>query len=160
MASITNGQFHPKNPDLFLTSSLDSTMRQWNIQAKRYGMESNLPHQDVFKLKDERGVKTGITTCSYDHKGDVILAGCLDGSIQVWDVRATSSQRPQAVIRNAHNPNKGQITCLKPMRAQYNFLSRATQDENFAEDSDASMKLWDLRMVKKAGTEAVWSWRH
>lgn len=33
VASITGGQFHPKNQDLFITSSLDGSVRQWDMKA-------------------------------------------------------------------------------------------------------------------------------
>jgi WD40 repeat protein len=33
VASITCGQFHPKNQELFITSSLDGSVRQWDFNA-------------------------------------------------------------------------------------------------------------------------------
>lgn len=81
VASITGGMFHPKQADIFLTSSLDGSVRQWDLNAKLYGMDQNLPQRDVLKTKDNRGLKVGVKACTYNHKGEMIMAGCLDGSI-------------------------------------------------------------------------------
>lgn len=43
IASITAGSFHPKDPNLFITSSLDSTLRQWDVRTPLYGMGEELP---------------------------------------------------------------------------------------------------------------------
>ena len=81
VAAITGGMFHPKNAELFVTSSLDGSVRLWDYNAKLYGMDQNLPQIQVIKAKDQKGLKVGVNTCSYNHKGELVMAGCLDGSI-------------------------------------------------------------------------------
>lgn len=155
VASITGGQWHPKSAQEFITCSLDGSVRIWDVEGKLHGLEQNLPHKQILKAKDARGLKVGISACAYTHKGELVLAGCLDGSIQVWDTRASSFYRPQILIQKAHDPNQGDITCLKPLRTNgpNQFLTRSIQTENQVMESDqaASMKLWDLRMNKDTG---------
>ena len=76
VASITAGQFHPKVKELFITSSLDGSVRQWDINTQLYGVDQNLPSIDTIKTKDIKGLKTGVLTCTYNHKGEMIMAGC------------------------------------------------------------------------------------
>ena len=55
------------------------------MNSQGAGMELHLPHRDVLKVRDSKGIKTQAVACSYDHKGNQIIAGCQDGSIQIWD---------------------------------------------------------------------------
>ena len=111
----------------------------------------------VLKTKDQRGIKMGVRTCSYNHKGDMVMAGCSDGSIQMWDSRAQSFHRPQIHSPDGHDPNVGNITCLKPMHDSNMLVSRSNQMENKEMKSDyqASLKLWDIRNTKSP----VKAWR-
>lgn len=92
-------------------------MRLWDVQhGKLVGMESNLSHKQLMKAKDSRGLKIGISAASYCHKGDLIMAGCLDGSLQLWDLRENTLHRPSITVPRAHDTNQGEITCIKPLR--------------------------------------------
>jgi len=66
-------------------------------------MDQALPQKDVIKTKDCKGLKVGATTCGYSHKGDLIMAGCSDGSIQIWDTRSQTFYRPSVTIEKAHD---------------------------------------------------------
>jgi len=39
VAAILDGKWHPKNDSLFLTSSSDGTIRQWDLNSKPVGMD-------------------------------------------------------------------------------------------------------------------------
>jgi WD40 repeat protein len=39
IAAILDGKWHPKNDNLFLTSSSDGTIRQWDLNSKPVGMD-------------------------------------------------------------------------------------------------------------------------
>jgi len=39
VASITSGMFHPKQKNIFVTCSLDSSIRIWDVNGKKYGVE-------------------------------------------------------------------------------------------------------------------------
>jgi WD40 repeat protein len=54
------------------------------------------------KTKNESGQITGVTTCAYNHKGELLMAGCEDGSIQIFDEKSSGSfHRPEIHIKKA-----------------------------------------------------------
>mmetsp|Transcript_8622 Transcript_8622/g.14579 ORF Transcript_8622/g.14579 Transcript_8622/m.14579 type:complete len:228 (-) Transcript_8622:581-1264(-) len=107
-------------------------------------MDQNLPSRDTFKCKDKRNLKTPVLACTYTHKGEFIVAGCQDGSIQVWDQRANALHRPQIRISEAHSED---ITFLKAFRDPNQLASRSLYTD--AEASCASLKIWDIRKASK-----------
>lgn len=52
VAAISDGKWNPKNDNLFLTSSYDGTIRQWDLFGKPVGMEQNLGHSLLIKTRD------------------------------------------------------------------------------------------------------------
>lgn len=76
VAAITGGMWHPKEDNLFISASLDGTVRQWDMNSEGAGMEGHLPHRDVLKVRDMKGLKTCALACTYNHKGNQIFAGC------------------------------------------------------------------------------------
>ena len=102
VASINDGQWHPKENHLFLTGSQDGTVRQWDMYSKEVGVEQQLAHQSLMKAKGARGAKVTISTAQYSHKGEMVYGGCGDGSVQIWDLRSNNLYRPQYHITDAH----------------------------------------------------------
>ena len=45
VAAITGGTWHPKEENLFITASLDGTVRQWDMNSEGAGMENHLPQR-------------------------------------------------------------------------------------------------------------------
>jgi WD40 repeat protein len=91
----------------------------------------------VIKAKTAQGRKNPITYCSYNRDGNIIGAGCEDGSIQWWPTKGPYN-RPIECIREAHSA--GGITSLCFHEDGYTLISRALDD---------TMKVWDIRNVKK-----------
>merc|ERR1719329_672449 len=56
---LTDGMWHPQSPDNFITSSLDGTIRIWDMRAKPVGMDQVLPSIHVLKTLDRRNVCLG-----------------------------------------------------------------------------------------------------
>ena len=106
------------------------------------------------KTKNSRGLKTGVTSCTYTHKGDLILAGCEDFSVQMWDSRALSYHRPSVHIEKAHIDD---ITCIKCLRDPNLFVTRSMKGKSQPDLSDleASLKLWDIRKTK----DPIFAWK-
>ena len=77
---VTGGEFHPFDISTVVTSSLDSTVRLWDIEANRVGIESLLPCKQVIKLKDQKGSNTAVWKSRVSPDGEKILAACQDGS--------------------------------------------------------------------------------
>ena len=87
------------------------------------------------KAKGATGVKVAITTSQYSHKGEMVYGGCSDGSVQIWDLRASNLYRPQYHYTDAHSPGC-EITAIQMFRDSHRFASRSQDD---------TMKMWDIR---------------
>jgi WD40 repeat protein len=103
------------------------------LHAKLVGMEQNLAHVLLIKSRDSRGQKLPVNCITYNKKGDSIISGCTNGTIQSYDLRITS--RPSLLIPQAHLPGSA-ISHLKVYRDGTRFVSRGMDD---------TMRLWDVR---------------
>ncbi|MCL4120801.1 UNVERIFIED_CONTAM: hypothetical protein GTU68_041924 [Idotea baltica] len=128
-SGLTDGKWHPKNKEEFLTSGRDGTCRIWyttRVFQQIY----------VIKPRASNGLKTHPTTCNYSRDGLLVASGCDDGSIQMWDHRKnfvnTSFQ-----IRKAHERGDT-ISCLS-----FSYDNKA-----FATRGEQTLKLWDMRNNK------------
>lgn len=59
-----------------MTSSEDGTVRIWDC--------TEVVQKTVIKPQLAKPVRTAVTTCSYSSDGNLIAAGLMDGSIQLW----------------------------------------------------------------------------
>eukprot|EP00299_Pterocystis_sp_00344_P015211 c7587_g1_i1.p1 GENE.c7587_g1_i1~~c7587_g1_i1.p1 ORF type:complete len:703 (+),score=188.36 c7587_g1_i1:32-2110(+) len=128
---ITSIQYHPTERSTFMTSSIDSTIRLWEP-------EDTKKQKLVVKCKNEKSTRVAVTSARYNFDGKLIYAGCQDGSIQSFDVRA-SKHRPQQCLRGCHT-NMSEITSVMCTRDDRFLLSRATDD---------TLKIWDARRFQK-----------
>ena len=133
---LRDGKWHPLEKNVFLTSSADSTLRLWDIYSKQLGIDSDIAHKNIFKVKTLKNKKIPINSCNFNRDGKIIIGGVNDGSIQLF---TTKSYLPQIYIPNAHE-NNCEISSIVFMENNRNFYSRAT---------DNTMKLWDLRKYTK-----------
>jgi len=89
---LTDGQWHPFRTEFFLTSSLDGTLRIWDMNARPVGMDQQLPSVHVLKTLDKRGVCVGGSACRHGGlypccctyspvDAKKIVGGCSDGSV-------------------------------------------------------------------------------
>merc|ERR1719188_1005957 len=92
---LTGCMWHPLAAENWITSSLDGTIRIWDLKATPVGMDQVLPSVHVLKTVDKRNVCTGGTTgrdgglyptcCAYSPTdAKLIVGGCSDGSVQVF----------------------------------------------------------------------------
>lgn len=130
VGSVGNAVWNPSNKESFMSCSVDSTIRIWDVSWV------DKKQTTVIKAKDEAGRKTGVTYCSYNHDGTKIFGGCQDGSIQMWPAKGPFN-RPNHIIRPGHFG--GDITCLAFSDDGYTVASRSMDD---------TMKVWDLRNLK------------
>lgn len=130
-AQLTNGCWHPTRKEEFMTSSLDSTLRIWETFNSRH-------QKHVIKTRAQGGLRTSPTACTYNRDASLIAAGCLDGSIQMWDTRKMYVNTTHCV-RGAHE--KGQE--ISSIHFSYMGTLLATRS------CDETMKLWDMRALKK-----------
>lgn len=64
-----------------MTSSLDYSIRLWDIESKLVGVDSQLMSMDVIKTKDSKGKNTVPNSITFSPSGNLIAAGCNDGSL-------------------------------------------------------------------------------
>ncbi len=100
----------------------------------------------MIKAKNIKGLKTGVTTCSYSHKGELVFGGCEDLSLKMWDTR--SFHRTSLEIWKAHPE---ELTCIRPLRDGHSVVSRSIKDgtKDDASEELGSLKLWDIRKPKQ-----------
>lgn len=69
------------------------TVRLWDVEVamERGDDATSLSVQGGQKLvavpKDSKGIKTGVTSIAWHPDGNTIMAGCNDGSLQLWELR-------------------------------------------------------------------------
>ena len=138
---LSCGQFHPIDPNLFQTGSYDCTVRLWDLSSKRIGMDQNIPHTNVFKCVDARGMCGGkgmfVSSSSYSADGHSILAGCSDGSIQLFTDKIKAG-KTSVIARPIHG---GQEVSDVQFYGSDQVISRGT---------DGCVAIWDLRFLRKS----------
>ena len=82
IATINAGIFHPDSNDHFITCSDDGTVRLFNIHKKLWGICQHLPHKEIVKCTNDKGIRTVPTQLGVRSGVNLVLAGCRDGSIQ------------------------------------------------------------------------------
>lgn len=149
--TLTAGMWHPFRSEHFLTSSLDGTMRIWDMTADPVGMDQQLPCIHVLKTVDKRNVCVGggsgkqgglfPTCCTYSPTdAKKIVAGCSDGSVQLFFDKARF-MRPDRILRSAHSEGVTSVGFV-PEGVECNLLITRSLDN--------TMKIWDCRMLSDA----------
>lgn len=145
---LTDGLWHPFRQEHWLTSSLDGTLRIWDMNATPVGMDQVLPSVHVLKTLDKRNVCVGggagkhgglyPVCCSFSpNDAKKIVGGCSDGSVQLFFEKARY-QKPDKILRSAHTaPVSGMAWVREGMHC--NLLVTRSLDE--------TMKVWDCRML-------------
>ncbi|RUS84256.1 hypothetical protein EGW08_008008 [Elysia chlorotica] len=131
-AALNSGCWNPKIKEEFLTCANDSTVRLWDVTSK-------FKHKNIIKTKGIGGRRTVPTSCTYSNDGRWVVAGCTDGSIQIWDHNKYAFVNVAMQNKTAHM-NGSDITCLKFSYDGRTLASRGGDD---------SLKLWDLRNFKQ-----------
>ncbi|CAG9312925.1 unnamed protein product [Blepharisma stoltei] len=132
---VTQSQWHPHNEKYFLSSSLDGTVRVWDLAGRLVGLDRQLGHKTLHKARSQKYTKIGVNSCTWNIDGNLCIGGCTDGSLQLWETDKGNSVQPKLINFSAHKA-EGEITCIKFFKDSKKFLSRA---------QDHTMKLWDIR---------------
>ncbi|KAF8707645.1 Transcription factor, partial [Rhizoctonia solani] len=138
VGELTACAWHPKESNLFITSSYDSTIRIWDVENKR-------KQKTVIVVKSkERGTRTKVMSCTYSRDGKMIAGACLDGALHIWNTNS-NFVRPSLSIEGAHvkDTETGSVTFALD---GYTVLTRGGDD---------TVKLWDTRSFKKPVTTAT-----
>jgi len=132
-ASVTGVCWNPLERDMVLTCSTDGSARLWNLNGKT--QFHKLVCDKVYRAKNERGQRTGVTSAVYHPSGREFALGTACGSIQIWST-ARVGGRPERVVYDKMGP----ITSLV-----YNFDGSILA----ARSSDSSIvKVWNAKKIK------------
>jgi WD40 repeat protein len=146
--------WHSVDPNVFITSSFDCTVRIWNLNGEKVGFDQNLKNLHVLKCTDRRGICGGrgcqdplyVTSCVYSPTDSkIIVAGCSDGSLQLF-YEKHKYVKPDAKAQTAHENSS--CVGLKMFRDGRRLLSRGT---------DGTVKLWDVRLLKNSKPVQIWN---
>lgn len=132
VAMLNYGCWHPRTREDFLTCSNDGTLRLWNVQQPN-------KHKAIVKTKQQGGLRAIPSTCRFSRDGQLMAAGCQDGSLQLWDTRRTLVHPCQA-LRDAHRRSTD-ISCVAFAQDGRQLATRGCDD---------TLKLWDLRSGRAA----------
>jgi hypothetical protein len=140
IASVTACCWHPSDKDIILTSSLDGSIRWWNLKGKTIFEE--LCCGEVIKPRNDRAQRVGVTAASISGDGRVIACGCEDGSVQLWNVKPPGSKyvRPDGCARTTAHAPGSEVTCVVWSPDGSRLVSRA---------SDDTLRLWDAKPASK-----------
>jgi WD repeat-containing protein 70 len=102
---VTGVAWHPSSKTTVLSSSLDGTLRVWDLEGE--AAFGKLVNKHVLKLKGKTAARIGATCCSYAPDGSRLAAGGADGSVQVWLSKKVFSSRPDLTFKSttAHGEN-------------------------------------------------------
>ncbi|CAI5714953.1 unnamed protein product [Hyaloperonospora brassicae] len=139
--TATGGQWHPKVREQMITSSLDGTVRLWNLEGKQ--TFNKLVNTSVFKLKDRRGRRCGVTACRFNPEGGLIAGATMDGQVQCIDPRKAYAGAA-IVIRDAHADGGGGVG-VSSIRFSPDGKLMASRS-----CSDDTVKIWDMRKTKQS----------
>mmetsp|Transcript_48613 Transcript_48613/g.105396 ORF Transcript_48613/g.105396 Transcript_48613/m.105396 type:complete len:482 (-) Transcript_48613:434-1879(-) len=160
VAATTGARWHVHDSNVFATCSEDGTVRLWDVtvalergdDAMSLNVQSG--QTGVCVVKDERGIKSGVTCAAWRPNGDSLMCGAKDGSLQLWEFRASECKpvvllprgtpksefkaeqlRPKTVTRGAH-AHGADVSCVRWQKDGNIVSSRST---------DGTLKVWDLR---------------
>lgn len=145
VTSVTGGEWQPGEKMRCATSSVDGSVRLWDLCGKT-GLRDYLLCEATIRCKDKAARKTAATTMAFSPDGKLVAAGCADGSVQYWQIRgrAHSYIRPDGCARQAHEASTDAsgsvLSCVKFSPDGRLLASRA---------DDGCLKLWDIRMLSK-----------
>ncbi|CAM9185881.1 unnamed protein product, partial [Phaeothamnion confervicola] len=132
---VTGGQWHPTRKDWVMTSSVDGTVRLWDLNTRENTFD-NLHCRSVTKLKNQRGLKASATAAALSPDGSLAGAGDDEGSFHLFQLDRPHA-RPQ-VVRGAHSAGST-VTAVEFHEDGHLLATRAT---------DSTVALWDARRLK------------
>ena len=130
ISSLTQGCWHPKIKEEFLTAGRDGTCRIWHT-----GKPSCQKH--VIKPRASSGLKAKPTACCYSRDGLTVACAADDGSVQMWDHRK-SYVNTIINVRDCHTRGTETTSICFSYDNKY-YATRGMDD---------TLKLWDIRKPK------------
>ena len=161
IAVVTGITWHPREQEVLLTSSLDGSLRTWNLNGKKH-FDALICNQ-VIKARDENGRRVGITSSCYDRTNGNLIAGITSsGGLQIWKTKIGSKyDRPQFCNNEANVNCNGDMSDITFVGDGRHLLTRVNCKDIISDDNTSRtnsnkngggngiIKLWDIRKINK-----------
>jgi len=148
--SMVGVAWHPTEKNTVYTGSSDGTMRVWDIHTDIKSLEKAedmsameaskmlASSKRTLKARGVGGKRCPLTAMATSKKsGKYAVAGCVDGSLQVWNVAsASSSSNPDMYLKGAAG---GKITAVTLTQDDTKLAARA---------DDGYLRVFDMRKLK------------
>ncbi|EUD66149.1 hypothetical protein C922_03344 [Plasmodium inui San Antonio 1] len=143
--SVNCCRFHPCNENIFVSGSLDSTVRIWNLEKNNcYGIDKELVHHQCMKVVNERNmIQNNVLCCQFVRDGNSIILGCENGQIEVRNKISNDymySPKPKQHIRRDISHSDSIVDILTCRKRDHFFFTRSL---------DNSVKYWDRRNLQR-----------
>ena len=151
VAVVTGIAWHPRDNEMLLTSSLDGSLRTWNLNGRKH-FDALICNQ-VIKARDENGRRVGITSSCYNSTDGNLFAGVTSsGGLQIWKTKGGSKyDRPQFCNNRAHVDCSGNMSDITFVGDGRHLLTRVNTitDTSKTIHGGGVVKLWDVRKINK-----------
>ncbi|GAB65546.1 WD domain G-beta repeat domain containing protein [Plasmodium cynomolgi strain B] len=143
--SVNCCRFHPCNENIFVSGSLDSTLRIWNLEKNIcYGIDKELVHHQCIKVVNERNMmQNNVLCCQFVRDGNSIILGCENGQIEVRNKISNDymySPKPKQHIRREISHSDSVVDILTCKKRDNFFFTRSL---------DNTVKYWDRRNLQR-----------
>lgn len=137
-SEVVSVAWHPRDNNMIITGGVDGTLRSWDVNSELY--LNMLRNKQVMKVRAKQGgsqARVTVNSCCYSPDGMLMVAGCADGSVHIWDDKNVS--RPKGVLR----VDTGAVTFVR------SIPSSAANGRNIlvAKTEKGCVYFWDLRAV-------------
>ncbi|SOV79923.1 WD-repeat protein, putative [Plasmodium reichenowi] len=136
-------RFHPLNEQVFISGSLDSTIRIWNMEKENntYGLNKELIHSQCIKVVNEKNLLTNnIISCEFTKDANSIIIGCSNGFIDIRNKLSndyTYNYKSSDYYIKKDVSHKDSIIDILTCKKNKNYF--------FTRSMDNTIKYWDLR---------------
>lgn len=114
---VTSVAFHPRDPRIFLSGSLDCKLRLWSIQDRTILHWNELPPGNF------------ITAVAFTRSGSTAIAGTSGGTALIFDTEGLR-YNTQILVRSSRSKSFGKkITSIESVPGQYDNDERVTKSD-------------------------------
>ncbi|KAG4302732.1 hypothetical protein PCANB_001083 [Pneumocystis canis] len=133
ISELTSGCWNPVSYERFMTSSVDSTVRLWNVNQTRKN-----EHIIVHKSKTS-GKRIKVYSSAYSHDAAIIATADSEGTLSLWAGKGPFHRPIGGAIPHAHE-KETHTSCIRFLQNKNLMITRG---------GDHTLKLWDIRKFKE-----------
>ncbi|KAG4304875.1 hypothetical protein PORY_001550 [Pneumocystis oryctolagi] len=133
ISELTSGCWNPVSRERFMTSSVDSTVRLWNVNQTRKN-----EHIIVHKSKAS-GKRIKVYSSAYSHDASFIATADSEGTLSLWAGKGPFHRPMGGTVPYAHE-KETHTSCINFLPSGNLMVTRG---------GDSTVKLWDIRKFKE-----------